>query len=231
MQIVFTVLLPVLLVLTIVYAARRDRKRDLDRSQAREAWARRQSLKLLDPVNPDAGIFSRRRDQVPTDRYKDLTPISPLSAGSAINFIEGQVAGRQVRVFDHRYVVSTGKSSHVVYHGVVAVSFSAQTPSFELRPHRFWDKVNAMFGKRDIELGYTDLDEMFYISADDERFIQTLIDPQTELRLRDQPKTRMACQDSNTVMLQRKLCTDQDFDAMLETALWLAARIEAQQKR
>ncbi len=181
-----------------------DRRAIFSRSLLRAAWGSKYGLALFDPVDPNAGIFKRIREAVPKGLYNDIRAISPMNSGEALNFFEGKIGARNVRIFDHLYTVSTRRSTRRIYHGVVAVQLAVEAPTFEIRPHQWWDKVTAMFGNRDIQIGHRGLDDMLNVTGSDETFVRMLFDSQTEGIMCSLEDTRVVCLGPTLVVIRQE---------------------------
>ncbi len=97
----------------------------------------------------------------------------------AENLLEGTFDNIKLRIFDYRYTVSSGRSSHTHYHTVYcAYVDDFSLPGFELRQEGFFDKVGDMFGFKDIDFGsHPDFSNRYLLKGADEAEIRRLFSP------------------------------------------------------
>jgi hypothetical protein len=71
---------------------------------------------------------------------------------TAINVLEGSVAGLAARVFDYSYTVGNGRN-RTTHNQTVAAFFAGQTtlPIFEMYPERFYHAIAELVGHKDID--------------------------------------------------------------------------------
>jgi hypothetical protein len=68
------------------------------------------------------------------------------------NLMRGRTQDLEVAIFDYRYVTGSGKHSHTWNHTVIAFRFEgAALPDFSLRPESFGHRIEAWFGRQDID--------------------------------------------------------------------------------
>lgn len=68
------------------------------------------------------------------------------------NFLRRAADGREVRIFDYRYRVGSGKNSSVVSQTVIAISVDQHTfPDMTLAPEGFFSRVASALGAQDID--------------------------------------------------------------------------------
>ena len=80
----------------------------------------------------------------------------------------------QVRSFDYRYVISTGKSS-VPYNQTVfwANSKSLGLPAFDMKPETFLHKIGTFFGMSDIDFeGFPQFSDQYLLQSKDEETVR-----------------------------------------------------------
>jgi hypothetical protein len=108
----------------------------------------------------------------------------------------GQGSGRKLRhlltsppgdpravIFEYAYTISTGKSSHTYRQTVYYTTGDLlRLPAFSLRPERFYHRVGALFGYRDINFdSRPEFSRMFLLRGDDEAAIRAhFTDPVAE---------------------------------------------------
>jgi hypothetical protein len=214
----------VLLIVTI--AGKYETKRALERNAAMETWGTAHGLSILDHPDPNPSLFRSAIKGVDKEKLRPFQAIKFLENGFAHNFLEGQIAGRTVWVFDHRYVVSTGKSTHTHDHTFVAVGLRRYVPIFELRPHTFWDKISALFGYRDIAIGNPEFDKKYYISSSDESFIQHILDSQLQDKMRFRDKVSWHCLNGFALCVAYGQCEGGPLECMLADTMFLANKVD-----
>ncbi len=79
-----------------------------------------------------------------------------------------------VRIFDYRYTISTGKSSHTFKQTVFYVqSKKLGLPQFLMKPERFFHKIGAWLGLEDIDFErYPRFSSQYLLKGDDEDYIR-----------------------------------------------------------
>jgi hypothetical protein len=86
------------------------------------------------------------------------------------NVMHGTYRGRQMRCFDYRYTVGSGRSSHTYYETLVVVESPMPCAQMLLRPEGFGDRLAAMVGFDDIDFESEEFSKRFYVRCDDKRF-------------------------------------------------------------
>lgn len=220
-------------VLLVIYfiRSRFDRAWNIHRAVVRAAWGQEHGLVMDDPVDRNAGVFSNYRDYVPLTFYNDLASIWPLRGaspfnGAPFNFMRGTWVGMDFRVFDYSYVISYRGSSTTHYYGVVAVELPVEIPPFEFRPQSWRDALTTMLGDRDIKVGFEEVDKAFHISCPNEMFMRSFVDSLTEQHLREMTNWRIICVGHTLVILRKALCSDTEYEAMLNAAITLQRRVK-----
>lgn len=164
-------------------------KNTLARTQQMKGLGESLGLVMLDPLLPDSTMWKQKRMPLAVN-LKALHADVPLikMASSVIDCVlEGQNKGRLVRLFDLRYTVSTGKSSHTYYFGFAAVSIGKATPTLDIQGEGLWQKVKALFGKLDVQVDNPEFDKRFQINGNDEMFARAVLDYGLQEQLLRQP--------------------------------------------
>jgi hypothetical protein len=219
----------VLVVWGIAKLARASEIREArERHNARRRWGQSKGFKIADEPDPNPRFFGTSYLGINDERLDPFRDIKLIPMGTSYNFQEGCWEGRSVHVFDHRYVISTGKTTTVVEHSVVATQLQAELPTFELRPHHLWDHVRAMFGHRDIEIGAGTFDRRFYISSGDELFIIRALDAKVQGRLLKYRGESWHCLNGYLVYVASGFPSEEYLDRMLDDLVWFVSWLEHQ---
>ena len=120
------------------------------------------------------------------------------------NVMRGQVDGTDVYLFDYSYVVSSGKSSRRI---TQTVFFANDTrwylPDFHLRPENWWQKIRALFDKRDINFPENpEFSDQFWITGELESLIRKTFGPEVQQFLCERPPVHL--EGSNFYLLAYK---------------------------
>lgn len=97
----------------------------------------------------------------------------------AENLLEGIFDNITLKIFDYRYTVSSGKSSHTHYYTVFCAFIDDfSLPGFELRKEGFFDKVGDVLGFRDIDFdSHPDFSKRYLLKGTDEAEIRRIFSP------------------------------------------------------
>jgi hypothetical protein len=92
-------------------------------------------------------------------------------------------------VFDFRYTVSTGKSSHTVEQTVAAFRRrGARLPEFRLHPESLFDKLGQAFGGQDIDFeSNEEFSKRYVLKGDDPDAVRALFERQAAMHFADHP--------------------------------------------
>lgn len=159
---VFLLLIGVLILVVIVYSYLRARKvRDALRQYA---WGRGLDFSPRDPFD------------IPK-RYATFSLTRRGHSRRASNVVWGEVAGREVALFQYRYTTGSGKNQTT--HHYVGCLWSLQVPLVDMavRPESVFDRVAEWFGKNDIDFESEEFSRRFHVSGDDRREVYAVIDP------------------------------------------------------
>ncbi len=142
------------------------------RSRRRQDWGARFGLKLLDTKD------KRRRGLGYTDsdigmavlREYPYVGIFQMNHAMAMHILEGYLDQLPTRVFESRYITGSGKHSVEHHFSVVAFDFDRIKPYTALRRHAWRDGLS----RDDIKTGKKEIDDNFYIYADDWQLLSHL---------------------------------------------------------
>lgn len=194
----------------------------------REEWGRSKGLAMLDRPNPRHHLFSSCITGTNDHNIDPFRNIKPIPQGTCHNFQLGQIQGKEVRVFDHHYVVTTGKYSYTVEHSVVAVGVNLESPDFELRPHKFWDRIAALFGYDDHVIGSPEFDKAYYIVTKSKDFIERLLDEELQLFLMEHRSESWHCINGFLSVIVNGYQSEPQLDRMVSQAIYFANKVNKQ---
>lgn len=110
------------------------------------------------------------RDPFETLRRSNYAAFRTGHSRVVSNVMHGAYRGRQMRCFDYRYTVGSGKSSHTYYETLVLVESPMPCAQMLLRPEGFGDRLAAMVGFDDIDFESEEFSKRFYVRCEDKRF-------------------------------------------------------------
>ncbi len=102
--------------------------------------------------------------------------------------------GLQTTLVLHRYMVSSGKSSHPVFHTIAAVPCPASWPAVDLARQTLWHSFASLFVGKDLQVEDPDFNRRFHVNSDDPDFALLLLTPDVQsfcLRLPDHVVVRI----------------------------------------
>jgi len=88
----------------------------------------------------------------------------------ASNVIAGRVGDGEVRYFDYKYTVGSGKNSHTYNRSACAFHAPYCFTRLFVRPENLLDKAAGMLGFEDIDLDYAEFNSKYYVSCEDKKF-------------------------------------------------------------
>jgi hypothetical protein len=105
--------------------------------------------------------------------------LSALSGGAAkLEWVaRGQIEGVEVELLEHRYRVSTGKSSHTICHTLACVPCPASWPSLSMTRETFLHRWFEGLGLRDLRLEDEAFNRRWRLKCDDEGFAIAALSP------------------------------------------------------
>lgn len=91
---------------------------------------------------------------------------------------ENPTTFEETMIFDYRYVISTGKSTHVFNQTVYMVySKTFALPHFYMFPERWYHRFGSIFGIKDIDfVSYPKFSQNYFLKGADEDFIRHTFD-------------------------------------------------------
>lgn len=112
-------------------------------------------------------------------RFAHLTSLRRGERGVRM-WAGGEVDGRHVDLIEHAYVVSTGKSSHTVYHCAAATACPAAWPSLTLSPGNVVTSWWASLRGQDMTLENEAFNERWIVKAESEDFALLVLTPRVQ---------------------------------------------------
>ncbi len=95
-------------------------------------------------------------------------------------YASGEIDGKYISIAEHRYVVSTGKSSHVVWHTLASCDVHERWPSVTLRPESFIDKLADRLGMRDVKVESERFNSIWRVKSENENFAVLLLSTEVQ---------------------------------------------------
>lgn len=86
---------------------------------------------------------------------------------------------------EHTYVVSTGKSSHSVYHTAAVVAVPRSWGEVSVTRETVFTKIGKVFGLKDLDLEDPAFNKAWRVRASDENFALALLTPEVQRLLAD----------------------------------------------
>jgi hypothetical protein len=115
--------------------------------------------------------------KVPKERIPTLGSFHLFNVGrgrSGFNLMTGKADGAPVSIFDYRYTVGGGKSSHTFVQTVAVFPGVGGLPEFVLAPEHWWDKLGQALGMRDINFEASpEFSKSYILKGPDEARIRT----------------------------------------------------------
>jgi len=158
----------VLAIVVIIAVAVYGRHLAAERTKAMAAWARQRGL-----------AFARGPDRDMRHRFLEFQTLSRGRSHLARNIATGEVDGREVTVFDYRYVTGSGKNRRT--HRLTCVLVKADLPLIPLRIRRehFFDRLGEAFGFDDIDFESAEFSRRFRVDSTDRKWAFDVIHART----------------------------------------------------
>jgi hypothetical protein len=202
-----------------IYFAKKDRRR---------IWGDRYRLEMLDPKLPNEPLFNFGLNPVGIQVRDELAAIAIFrhSTGRAHHILQGNIAGRNAKIFDYKFVTGSGKSSTTHEYSVVCFDLGKPLPKFELTPHTFWDKVTAIFGARDVQIGDPEFDKHFKVVTESPGWLQTvMVSGIDEITLHER-QTSWHCMGDRLVVIYKGIASEQRLDELVHANLQFVQQAE-----
>lgn len=152
-----------------------------------------------------------------------LAPLHDLRTGAKglTWFTAAQRGPTTIVLAEHRYVVSTGKSSHAVYHAIAATSCPASWPKMLLAEESWLDKIGAWLGSRDVQVEDPAFNSRWRVSCDAPDFALVFLTPEVQSLCQRLPKGTALRINGGGMVLVRRSRPDPDW--IVDHGDWLAA--------
>lgn len=153
-------------VLIIMHAVRRERKQRLIAAEAE--YARLGFSCVMAPGKNEREAL-----------FQNAAHLSMLRTGSKglLHVANGVLDETPIEVVEHQYIVSTGKSAHVVRHIVASCECPAGWPVLSLTPEHLLHKIGEVLGIHDIRVESESFNRAWRVKSEDEAFAVTLLSP------------------------------------------------------
>ncbi len=102
--------------------------------------------------------------------YGDTRLCSQGHSKRAYNIIAGDFGGGDIRYFDYKYTVGSGKNSHTYYRSACALHLPYAFTGLIVRPESFLDKAAGLIGFDDIDLDHAEFNNRFFVKCQDKKF-------------------------------------------------------------
>lgn len=189
------------------------------RNLRRQNWGARYGLRLLDTKD------TRKRGLGYTDsdigmavlREYPHVGIFQMNCAMAMHILEGYLDQLPIRVFESRYITGSGKHTIEHHFSVVAFDFDRIKPYTALRTHAWRDGLS----RDDIRTGKKEIDDKFYIYADDWQLLSHL-PPDVERILLESRFYDFVLADNKLVVTARGRLKDEGYDRLLADSRRLA---------
>lgn len=215
------------LVLVVALASLRRRNYFLKKDR-RRAWGDRYRLELLDPKDPNESFFSFGQYPIGTlvrDEFAEID-IFRNASGRAHHIVQGDIGGRNAKIFDYVFVTGSGKSSTTHEYSVVCFYLGQAFPKFQLTPHTFWDKVSALFGARDVQIGDPEFDKHFKVIADNPGWLQAVMVSGIDEVTLNERQTSWHCLGDRLLVIYKGIANEQHLDELVYATLQFVQQAE-----
>jgi len=190
-----------------VYAWRQDQKRQ----EAVREWAFGRGWRVW----PGG-------DWGPHTEYPAVKLFQRGHSRSSGTIVRGQVDGRDIALFDYKYVTGSGKNRTTHRRGVVVVRTDFPVLPLEVRPENALDKVGEFFGRDDIDFESAEFSSRFYVSSPDRKWAYDIIHARVmELLLREAAEFTIEFGNFEVALHRRGYCDPSRY----EHAVRLAQRL------
>lgn len=162
-------LVMVIFVITAIIVGRRQERR------RREELAR----------DLNAAGFSHDLDPTPDTQaaaFGDVGAWQSLRNGAkGVQWVaHATLRGLPVTLLGHKYMVSTGKSSHPVYHTIAAVPCPPTWPKLGLTRQNLWHAFVSLFAGKDLQVEDQAFNKRFHVNSEDPDFALLLLSPDVQ---------------------------------------------------
>ncbi|MCB9838979.1 MAG: hypothetical protein H6813_06530 [Phycisphaeraceae bacterium] len=144
-------------------------------------------------------------DHEPTKEFhKDYLFLPEIKKSGKTNRVaRGTIAGREALFFEHSYVVSTGQSSHTVYHCVYSTD-APKWPELSVTPRNPISKLFRKLGiRRGMLLDDPRFNQAFVVRSEDEPFAVTLLTPMMQAFMLEKPNARWRISNGRVFLIYR----------------------------
>jgi len=159
--IVITVI--VLIILWIIFYFEKKRRQELKENAGRIGFS-----------------FSPKPEENIIEPLKNFNLFNIGHSRRAYNILKGYFNDISWTVFDYRYTVGSGKSSHTYSQTIASVGLNGVNfPKFSMAPEYFFHRIGDIFGHKDIDFSSNPVfSKKYLLKGPDEQRIRQLFSPQ-----------------------------------------------------
>ena len=141
----------------------------------------------------------------------------------------GEYKGLTVELLQHRYVVSSGNSTHYVYHRIATIPVPLSWPYLQLSRENLITRIATKLGMQDVRVEDEIVNERWRIKADDELFAQLFITPEMQMFLRElQEKQTWIVTNGRFLIMEKGSLRPGDVQHLLQMMSRIAGMIPAE---
>lgn len=205
------------LLVIIGFIARAFHRRRL---RQRSEWGHPKGLRPVDTLESTKSIFNTRSLEISEKILRDYPYYNPFKQPRAIAscILEGYIDGMQCRTFDFSYFTGTGKHSIEYPFSIVAFHYTRIKPYTALRRRERRDGL----AENDIQTGWAELDEKFYVYADDWGLLKNELHQELEQLIVRSNIYDLFLADRTLLVVARKRLKNEGYDQLYATAHRLA---------
>ncbi len=140
----------------------------------------------------------------PKDFHREYVYLPEIKkSGKTHRLAQGTIADHNATFFEHRYVVSTGQSTHTVIHCVYATD-APGWPDLSVTPRHPFSKLMRSLGwRKGLLLDDPQFNHRFVVKCDDEPFAVTLLTPEMQQFLLGKPNARWRITHNKVFLIYR----------------------------
>jgi hypothetical protein len=165
--------------------------------------------------------FKPKPELAVLEKYKEFKLFNKGHSKKIRNMMEGSKNGKSFIIFDYRYTIGGGKSSHTYNQTVAVVKLYSVIPLFYLGPQYFFHRIGEMFGSKDIDFEkYPVFSKMYLLKGGSEHAIRQLFNDEVISYFEKQPKGVNIESDGKRIAYYRlsKRVKPEQLDSFLEEA-------------
>ena len=171
-------------------------------------WLEKKRIQALQQLAEQLGLEFRLNLEEPDASHFRIFGISREGRNRVSkNAIIAETDSVRMVLFDHQYVVGSGKQQSTHRFAIIMCSSpQLKLPTMVLEPETWGDKFAAFFGKKDIDFeGDEPFSKQFRITGSDETAIRDFLNVDKRKQLLQRPNERLHCIE-DTFLLPQKVC-------------------------